>query len=334
MGGLDAQFGFGLEGVPGVPVAPSVFLPFTSESLSMSDARDESDALVSEIWTQRTGQWWPGERTVAGDVTLDVGACGLNGLWLLMFGAVQSTQVGVDRWEYRFIPGPLNGRAATVQVGRPTEGATVPVTVSGCKVTSWELAVEVDQPASLAVTLAGMGYTTSIPLAEPTYTRPELLWADSLTVTVAGVTTKVKSFTVGGDNGLDVERRPVAAEVASGIREPLESGWRRWTGTLDGLDLHESSPHWHLFNDGTEATLTAGLRSLGGSRLTVEAHVRLDAADGHVDGLGITDETVGFTCVTPSPAGVDGDPIAVTVLCAPLALPPPPVVVEEDPPPL
>lgn len=309
MAGLNARLGWALEGVPGQAATPVWSLPFVSESLSQDIARDEVDTLVGANRVRRSGQWSPGECTVGGDVGFELYPAGVGQLLLLMFGSVATSSVAVGRWSHRFTPGPLGGLSATFQVGRPTTtGIVIPFTYAGCKAVTWELAVATGEYATLGLTLAAVSESTDVPLtavAAPTV-RP--LLASNARLVVAGTELKVKAFKLAGDNGLDVDRRPVASDCST-IREPLEGGLRAYTGSLDGSEFGDLTAY-RRYVDGTEATLTLDL-SAGADTAAVAVNVRFDGSTPNVEGRGLLTHDLPFTVTAPSDD--DGDAVAVTV---------------------
>lgn len=309
MAGLHAQLGWALEPIPGQVTAPSRFVPFVSESLGQEIERDEVDTLVAANRVLRSDQWSPGECTVGGDVGFELYPSGVGQLLQLMFGSVATSSVAVGRWSHRFTPGPLSGLSATFQVGRPTtDGTVVPFTYAGCKVASWELAVAAGEYATLGLTLAAISESTNTPLqaAVTPVVRP-LLGSDTR-LTIDGATVAVRALRLAGNNALDTDRRPVAADCST-IREPLEAGLRAYTGTLAGVEFRDLDLY-QRFADGTEAALTLALAA-GGDTVDVTANVRFDGTTPHVEDRGLLAHDLPVTILAPG--SDDGDAIAVTL---------------------
>jgi hypothetical protein len=154
--GLAAQIGFADEVTPGLPVAPSVFLPLSTESLSQERERLESEGIRAGRRVLDPLQWNGGNHTVGGDVGLELYDVGTTKLLKHCFGGVATT--GVGPYQHVFTPGDLSGKSFTTQVGRPDvgTGAVHPFTYDGCKVASWEIACQAGEIATFGVTVVGM----------------------------------------------------------------------------------------------------------------------------------------------------------------------------------
>lgn len=304
--GMSAQVGWELEGTVGEVEAPAVFVPLLGETLTQDIARDESDAVEARR-VLRSVDWSPGERTISGDLHFELYTRGLGKLFLLMFGAVTTTQIGVTRWAHTFTTGNLTGTAASIQVGKPTTGAlVVPFTYSGCKAASWELAVAAGEFATLAVGVAAMSETTGEPLGAAVMpTNLQCLIGHQATLTLDGAPLAgIRSLRLAGDNALDTDRRPVTNSTTPD--EALEDGRRVLSGTLDGE--FRSMDAYQRFLDGTEAALTFTLTDLAGESVSATANVRFDTKTPTVDGRGLLAQSVPFTCAAP-----EGDDSALTV---------------------
>ncbi|MPY81612.1 MAG: hypothetical protein GEV04_25245, partial [Actinophytocola sp.] len=174
------------------------------ESLAQEIERLESEGIIAGARVLRSEQWAPGNVTVGGDVGLELYQQQTGLLFSHMFGAVATAGVA-PTFTHTFTPGDLSGKAFTAQVGRPDVGGVVRAfTYAGCKVASWELAVEAGENATLGLTVIGMTETTATPLAVATFAtdaaRP--LNFRHGAVTIAGAAAKVRALTVSADNML------------------------------------------------------------------------------------------------------------------------------------
>jgi len=148
--GLAAQIGFADEVTPGVPVAPTLFVPLVSEGITHDRERLESEGIIAGRRTLHEDMWNGGNATISGSIGLELYNRSLTKLFKHMFGAVAT--VGSGPYTHTFTPGDLDDDSLTVQVGRPGVGGVVhPFTFAGCKVPSWELACSQGEIATLGI---------------------------------------------------------------------------------------------------------------------------------------------------------------------------------------
>lgn len=124
----------------------------------------------------------------------------------------------------------LQGKFATVQIGKPDVGGTVrPFTYTGGKIQSWELKSEVDQSLKWMENWDFAGVTTGTALASPSYvaTQEHYIFQEG-GVTIGGSTAYVKSFSLRGDRKLDIGRRYIGGTK----KEPLAGGYMDLGGKL------------------------------------------------------------------------------------------------------
>jgi len=232
--GLDAQIGLGIEASYGQVAVPSAFYEFNSESIEPTVTKLYSRPLGGGRF-QRAARVRTAVTGAAGDITLDLVTHGLGKLFLMMFGAVDTQQVGgTDEYVHTFTPDAdgLRGTSATVQVGRPsTDGVVHPFTYVGGKVTQWEIAAQMDAIATLKVTWDFQGVDLSQPLAVPSYpaeAQPFTFLDGSLTLDGQPFGT-VRSVTLTGANALNTDRRSFGGVK----REPLANNEWAYTGTFE-----------------------------------------------------------------------------------------------------
>lgn len=304
--GIAAQLGFADEVTVGTPVAPSLFLPMVDESLSAERERLESEAILAGRRILTSGQWNGGMHTFGGDVGLELYDRGLPKLFKHMFGAVATT--GTGPFTHVFTPGDLDGKAMTVQVGKPGVGGAVhPFTYPGSKVAEWELACSQGEIATLGLTLVSMDERTNVALGVPSYPaglKPVKFNHGS--VTIDGVAVKVKGATVSGSNGLADDRRFLGQQ---GIDEALESELREYTGSveLEFIDL----AHYNRFIAGSEHAF-ALIFTVGTHSLRIDGNVRYDGTSPAVGGRGLLAQTVPIKFIAPG--ATDGSAISATIV--------------------
>lgn len=298
--GLSAQLGFAQETTYGTPVTVTRFVPLVSESLAREIERLESAGIIAGARLVRSQQWSAGNQNVGGDLGLELYDRSIGLLFKHMFGAVSST--GAGPYTHTFTPGSLEGLGLTVQVGRPDVAGTVqPFTYAGLKVASWELGLSAGEIATLGLSVVGKSETTGIALASASYaTSIAPMTFVGAAVTVSGSSSRVRSLSLAGDNGLDVDRYFIGDTQRD---EPLETQLREYTGELDTEFMGLTD--YNRFVNGTESTLVIALAK-GSSTCTITCNVRYDGQTPAVDGPGIIGQTLPFKAIatTNDAAGI------------------------------
>lgn len=155
--GQSSQIGFARETTPGTPVTAATFLPLVSESLTEAHERLESAGIIAGRRVLDSDQWNGGPVTIEGDVQLELSQQNMGLLLKSALGA-NSTTGGGNPYTHTITPGDLSDDSLTIQVGRPGVGGTVhPFTFRGCAITSWELAMNVDEIVTWGMSVASMG---------------------------------------------------------------------------------------------------------------------------------------------------------------------------------
>lgn len=300
--GLASQFGLKKETTPGTGVTVTNFQPLVSESMTNELERLEAEGIIAGRRFLDSTQWNGGNNTVGGDVALELYDRGMGPLWEACLGGHSVT--GSGPYEHVFVPGDLP--AYTVQIGRPDVSGTVrPFTYAGSKAASWELACEAGSVATFAITWVSMSETTGTALASASYTADRhLLKFNHGSVEVGGTVLKVKSATVSGDNGLDVDRRFLGS---GNIAEPLEAGLRMVEGTLE-VEF-TSLAEYTRYIAGDELALELAF-TLGDYSLLVESNIRYDGATPNVGGKEIVQQSLPFKAIGD---GTDASAITVTM---------------------
>lgn len=151
--GGAGQIAIAIETTPGVPVTPTIFSPFVSESLGQDIARIEGDDIIAGRRILTSEQWAPGDITVSGDVQLEFKNKQM-GKWLALFTGVPVT-TGSDPYTHTFGMGDLP--SATIQKGVPaTDGTVYPLTYAGCRGASCQFAFEAGKFLTFGATVAGI----------------------------------------------------------------------------------------------------------------------------------------------------------------------------------
>lgn len=301
--GLDAQYGMAEESTYGTGVTVTRFYEILKDGYKQDVARLESKAIRTGVRVQRSDRYREGSKTVVGAPQFEV----LNksfGLWFKhMFGGLATTGPVGTLYTHTFTPGALTTLSRTVQVGRPDLSGTVePFTYEGCKVDTWELSSGVDE--ALVLSIGDVGEEEKSPVSSPAgaalatasypSTAAMLIFVDGA-ITVGGVTTPVKKFSLKGDNGIAKDRRFVGSQV---IKNPLEAAKRMYTGELN-CEFTDTVAYGR-FIAGTEAALIitfAVTISAVTFSLTITCNVRFDGETPNVEDEGILQEKIPFKCV-------------------------------------
>lgn len=287
--GLSAQLMTGEEAVYGTPVVTDRAYEFRSEALQLEIARIESSALRAGTRVQRSDRWAAGQRSVSGDITMELGNKGFGRWWKHALGAVATSQPDAagtpSVYKHTFTPGDLP-IGQTIQVGRPDVGGTVRAfTYHGCVVAGWTLEWSVGELATLACSILGEDEDTTTALAVASYPAGLAVMPFTQgTLTVAGEEMQVSSLSLQGSNALAEERYFLGSALR---KRPEEIGLREVTGTVE--PEFESLVAYNRFVAGEEAALV--LASVGGTiagafkyQTTVTANVRFDGQTPNVGG--------------------------------------------------
>lgn len=287
--GLGGQFGYASETSPGLPVTVTEFLPFNGSPLGQEIERLDSQGIRAGRLV--TAAWKSGQRTISGEVEMELWNADIASLFRHMFGAVSTT--GSDPYTHTFTPTDLTGESMTVQIGRPATSTTVhSFTYSGCKVASWSLSAEVGSICMLSLDIVGMTETTGIGLASASYDSglaPFCFTTASVTIGGSPVGT-VKSFELNGDNAL-TERFRLGSATS---KEYLNNGFREYSGEI--VTDFEDLTAYNRFVNGTEAALVLEFDN-GTDSLTITSNVRFDGQTPE-SGLELLEQSLPFKCVS------------------------------------
>jgi hypothetical protein len=229
--GLAAQFGIKAQADYDTPATVDRFYEFESESI-------DTDVGIIRVPQLGGGRFLRSDRRKAyirgakGSVSMVV----MNkGFGLLLEHCIGQNTItgGSANKTHTIIPeaNGLQGKALTVQVGRPDSAGTVqPFTFQGCKVTDWELKCAVDDALRLSATFDAKTVVTGTALATlslPATIEPFIFTEGALTIN--GSTTFVKGASIKGSNGLFTDRRG----LTNTKKEPLAVGSAGITGSLE-----------------------------------------------------------------------------------------------------
>lgn len=131
--GLDAQLGFVNEATYGTRVAPTKFIEFNSESLTLEPTFLEPTGLRVGTLHKREGRVVVSRKSITGDITAELADRGMGLLWKHAVGSSVSapTQIALttayrtdfvpDTTDFKRNPLPHDGRAACGQDARHGE---------------------------------------------------------------------------------------------------------------------------------------------------------------------------------------------------------------------
>lgn len=264
--GIGAQMGFGLETVWGTAVAPTVFHPFTEESLSLDNERLESEGIIAGARTRRSYQWEPGGVTVSGSTGMDLPTTDTGLLLRLMMGGASSA-------DGSFTPADLE--SGTIQIGTPdaTDGTVRPRTYAGMKCSSWEIAATAGEYATLGIDWVGKHEILHRTVADG---------ATNSNTTVTSATAVFDESDIGKPiSGTGIPAATTITAVASATSVTISAAA---TATATGVTLtiglaltsasYAAAPSWFGFYD---ATVTIAGTAYSTQELTIAGDNGLDA---------------------------------------------------------
>lgn len=195
--GIGAQLGIAQEETYGTYTAPTTFLPFTSESLSLEQAAIDSQGLRAGQFVQAEYLHIPTTRTVGGDVNLEFTTGGMGKILNLLHGeTVTPSKVSEEdayKQTHKFGLSAPKDKSLTIQVGRPdTEYTVRPFNYLGCKATSVTFAVESGGVMTVAVTIDGQDEDITETLGVATYSDAKPFDFTQMEVKIGG--TKVANM--------------------------------------------------------------------------------------------------------------------------------------------
>lgn len=275
--GLDAQLGVAEEVTVGTYVAPTRYVDFLSESLSLDVDRIESEGIRAGRRVLDAADWAPGAKTVSGDVSFNARTRDL-GLWLKhAFGGVSTS--GAGPYTHTFTPGDLFGKGLTVQVGRPDASGTVqPFSYLGCKVSSLTLSTSVGELVEVSASLIGRDESTAQALGTAAYTASSTLWTFVHgALTIGGTATPVESLELSIENGLQDSRHRLGSDVSTEQREEAKRNI-----TLSAEVDFTNLTHYNRLASGATAAVVLAFTS-GSDTLTFTMNCRTDGNTPNVD---------------------------------------------------
>lgn len=294
--GLASQLGVAQEATWAGRTAPTRYLEFLSESLSLNQDYIESAGIRASQLVLRTDRRILNKKGVSGDVTLEVASSGFGLIFRNMLGVIDAgTNLGTFGKTYAATVGDTIGLGMTMQIGRPDNAGTVQAfDYTGLKVMSWDLSNAVDGILTLRMTLDGFDEIVGNTIAAATYASTgtnELFQYGEGVVSLNSVTQGfVTSLSLAGTNPSRNDRRFIRGDTRQ--KEQLRNAMVDITGSMtvefSGLT------NYNLFTAGTIVPLSF---TWTGSNFLFDAT--------HQVGLTATMPAVQITGATPNISGVD-----------------------------
>lgn len=309
MSGLLAQLGVAEETGWGVAATPSRFLEFTSESITATYGRVESNGLRAGRLYRSQERFTTYPEGAGGDVELEVVSKGMGVLLKHMLGAIATSGDATVGYTHTATPGPLTGQGLTVQVGRPFyDGSAVqPFTYVGGKITEWELANSAQENLTLKLTMDFADEVTATGLAAASYPTglETFSWVGG-SVTIAGTQFDVSEASVSGNNNAKTDRRYLRNNPRK--KEPVGNDYREgeFSLTADFTDLAQRNRVAAATAAGALATIV--LTWQGGTpftgavlpSLTATILGRFDTFEANVGGPESVEQKLGGVYLGPS----------------------------------
>lgn len=284
MGAMDFQLGYADEtpGAYGVPVTPTKFLEYDSESIEETEGRTEGDPLRTGSAFLRHDRFTPYFEGASGNLSFAVMTKGF-GWWLKhMLGAVATTgPAETNIYTHTGTEGELFGKSFTMQMNRPfnPSGTNQPFTYRGGKVTEWTLSNSVDENLMCELGLDFQQVDTAPALANASYpaNMDNFTWAGGV-ITLGGTAYDVTEISLQGNNGLATDRRAIRGNTDK--KEPTSA---RREGSFSVKADFDSLTHRNRAHATTRAGALASLEArwrgptLLGSTLFPELKVTIPA---------------------------------------------------------
>jgi len=224
--GIGSQLGIATETTFNTSVTVSTFYEFNSESINYNKNTAVGMGLRAGGQLPRAQRRVVTTSDATGDIELDLP---IKGLGLLLSHAMG----GTIQTSGTYTLGDVYANSFTAQVGVPQYGGTVtPKTISGCKISSFELGVTNAGIATGRFTVDGASFTTGTSLATASYPSGNGVFhfaQGAITVDGSAVA-NIKDFNITVDNVLKNDRYNLGS---SGIKSTqVINGFRKITGAV------------------------------------------------------------------------------------------------------
>ena len=183
-----------------------------------------------------------------------------------------------------------SGAFTAADVGKSISGTGIP---AGATIASINSSTSVEISAAATATATGLTIVIGKALATASYASgAKLVKFNHGAVTIGGSAVPVKSATLAGDNGLDVERRFLGTR---NILAPLEANLRTYTGSVE-VEFNDLTQYNRYLAGDTFALVLAF--TVGSYSLTITTNARYEPGQTpQVGGPGIVGQSLGFKCL-------------------------------------
>lgn len=299
--GISAQLGIKSETSFNSGVTVDHWYEFNSESLKYNKNTTQGMGLRAGGKVPRSQRRVVTTFDASGDIDLDLPT---RGLGLLLAHATGSFPTPANPtsgvYNYTFTLGDTSATSFTCQVGVPQYGGTVtPKTVTGAKVSSFELSVAAGEIAKGRFSLDAAGLVTSTALTTASYplTGSIFHFAQGAITVDGSAVANVRGFTLSVDNSLKNDRYNIGGSGAK--QAQVINGFRAITGSLD-CEFTDTTLLAKFLSDAsasvvltfTGATIASTYKEL--LTITIPA-IKLDGDTPSVSGPGVVDVTFNFT---------------------------------------
>lgn len=301
--GIAAQCAFKAESTYGTYVAPTAFFPLLSEAVKFDVARIDSGAIRTGRVMMDSTDWAAGQKTVSGQVNLELYDRTSALLFVHALGAVSTT--GSGPYTHTITPGNLLGKSLTMQIGRPsTDGTVRAFSYLGTKIKSWTLTAKSGDLVKMTLDLLARDEDTGQSLASASFTsgiKPFVFTGAAVSVGGSSLT-NCREFTIQGTNNL-ADRRVVNSAL---MLEPVDGAHRSVKGTIT-MEF-DSLTQYNRYTGATEAAVVLTFTQ-GSNTITITLNCRFDGNTPAVAGPDVLTLPLDFTAVGST------DAAAITVVC-------------------
>ena len=289
--GIGSSFGIATETTFNTGVTVSRFYEFTSENTNYNKNTAVGMGLRAGGLLPRSQRRVVTTFDATGDVVMDLPT---RGLGLLLAHSMSSFPSKVGN-SFTFTLGDPYGKSFTAQIGVPQYGGTVtPKTVTGAKISSFEIAANQNEIATGTFNIDAAGLTTSTALATPSYALNGSVFhfaQGSITVDGSSVA-NIKSFSLNVDNILKTDRYNLGSAGAKS--EQTNNGFRPVTGQITAEFTDTTLLAKYLSDAATALSLTLTASATEILQITVSA-VKFDGSVPAVTGPEVIDIDFTFT---------------------------------------
>jgi hypothetical protein len=281
--GLDAQIGVGVESTYGTRVAPTTFLPFESESLTLSKSYIENQPLMAGVMVQPTGYHVSSTRAAEGSIELQYFDRGMGKFLNLLTGATVATVTPGGATTARTHTFPIGlespvGKSLSIQVGRPDTAGTVrPFDYVGCKVTEAVISIESGEAATLSLNVDARDETTNQTLGTATYSAAARPFGfQNWAITLAGSPhVRCRSLTITIPLNMATDRYHLGN---SGVKdEPLLNAQSDITANAT-FEFSSLADHTRFVNESTVALVATATNGLIEGAFNYKSEITIPAA--------------------------------------------------------